>query len=197
MIQTSEPRARERGAEREPRPYTEGTEGAGIEPAERRARMHHIGGSGHEIAAVCHQQGVVRGRLLQRPEQCDRIDVFALLRRLRIDLHLALLISRAQLRKPICPACAVARRGPRQVLQEQTGVADGGDVGPAVQAGVSLAAVGRDEFRTAPHMLAVVEPEVARHAGQQHAIGLTQGRAALVPHLQRMVAPQQAAGHAR
>ena len=72
-----------------------------------------------------------------------------------------------------------------------------GDVGPAVQPRVLGAAVGGDQRGAAPHMLAVVEPEVAGHAGQQHAVGLAQRVAALVAHLQRVVAAQQAARHAR
>ena len=59
------------------------------------------------------------------------------------------------------------------------------------------AAVGGDQRGAAPHMLAVVEPEIAGHAGQQHAVGFAQGLATLVAQLQRMVASQQAARHAR
>ena len=63
-----------------------------------------------------------------------------------------------------------------------------GDVGPAVQPRVLGAAVGGDQRGAAAHVLAVVEPEVAGHAGQQHAVGLAQRLAALVAHLQRVVA---------
>ena len=38
-------------------------------------------------------------------------------------------------------------------------------------------------------MAAIVQAEIARHPGQDHAIGLLQRLAALMPELKRMVAP--------
>ena len=84
-----------------------------------------------------------------------------------------------------------------QRAQEQRRVGQRADRRPAVQAQVAPAAVGRDIARAAPDVPAIVEPEVARHAGQQHHVGLAQRLAALVAQLQRVAGAQQAAGHAR
>ena len=46
-------------------------------------------------------------------------------------------------------------------------------------------------------MASVVQAEIARHACQDHAVGFFQGFAALVPELQRVLAPKQAPRHAR
>ena len=45
-------------------------------------------------------------------------------------------------------------------------------------------------------MVAVVEPEVGGHAGEQHEVGLTQALAPAVPGQQRVVGAEQAARHA-
>ena len=45
-------------------------------------------------------------------------------------------------------------------------------------------------------MPAVVEAEVARHAGEHDAVRLPQRLPALMMHLQRVIAPEQAARHA-
>ena len=45
-------------------------------------------------------------------------------------------------------------------------------------------------------MVAVVQPEVAGHAGQKHEIGFLEGLASFVAHLQRVVAAKQPARHA-
>ncbi len=85
----------------------------------------------------------------------------------------------------------------RQRLQEQTDVADHRHVRAPVEPHVPGAAVDGDQRRAAPDVPAVVEPEIAGHAGQQHAVGLAQRLAPLVAQLQRMLAPEQAARHAR
>ncbi len=118
------------------------------------------------------------------------------LRGLRVDLGLARRVAGGERGDPLRPPRAVARAlGQRD--DEAAGVADRLDGRLAVQARVLAAAVGGDQRRRAAHVLAVVEPEVAGHAGEQHAVRLAQRVAARVAHLQGMVAAEQAARHAR
>jgi hypothetical protein len=57
------------------------------------------------------------------------------------------------------------------------------DVWPPVFPQVAPAAVGGDEAGVAPDVVAVVEPEVGGHTGEQHEIGLSQGLPPPVPRL--------------
>lgn len=66
MIQNLAARAGQRGAQRKAGANAQRAEGAGVEPGQRFARVHHIRGGGHEVAAVGHQHGVVAGLLFQR-----------------------------------------------------------------------------------------------------------------------------------
>jgi hypothetical protein len=83
-----------------------------------------------------------------------------------------------------------------QLAQEQTWIAQHAQIGPAVFGQILLAAVGRDVEGAAADVAAIVQAKVAGHAGQQHEVGLAQRVAALVAHLQGMIATQQAARHA-
>ena len=80
--------------------------------------------------------------------------------------------------------------------QEQPRIAQNADVGFAVLGQVLGAAVGRDVERAAADVVAVVQAEIGRHAGQQHQVGLLERLAAFVTQLQRVVTAQQAACHA-
>ena len=120
-------------AERESGADAERAERAGIEPAQRPARLHDVRCGRDEVAAVGDQHGVVAGDALERAEKCDRIDVLAGARRLRIDLALARIVARAQLRDPVVAPSALAD-ALRQSLERQSGVTDQREVRTSVQA---------------------------------------------------------------
>ena len=115
-------------------------------------------------------------------------------RRLRIDLVLARIVARAQLRDPVVATGALAD-ALRQSLERQAGVTDQRKIRTTVQARILRAAVGGNQRGRAPHVAAVIETEVARHAGKQDAVGFAQRVAARMAHLQRVLRPEQAARH--
>ena len=98
-------------------------------------------------------------------------------------------------RDPIPPAGGRAIGLARKLLQERACVADCRNIRHAVQAGLLAAAIGGDQRGRAAHMVAVVQAEIAGHPGQDHAIGLLQGLAALMPELKRMGWAQQPPRH--
>jgi hypothetical protein len=109
------------------------------------------------------------------------------------DLVVALTLARAERGEPVAPA---ARRRPLgERADEAAGVRVRADVGPAVQAQIAPAPVGRDEHRGAD-LAAVVEAEVARHAGEDHEIRLAERGAPRMPQLQPMGPAQEPARHA-
>jgi hypothetical protein len=108
---------------------------------------------------------------------------------LQIDLALALVIACAQLLHPAGSVRAVFELL-RQPFERQSRVTNQCNVGSPVEPRIPGAAVGRNQRRRAPHMASVVEAEIARHAGQQHAIGFAQRVAPRVTHLQRVVRPK-------
>ncbi len=159
--------------------------------------MHDVGGGGDEIAAVRNHHRVLTRRLVERAQERDRIHELAVRPGLFLDFGFTLQVARAQVLDPGGPAAARLRERRDEALEEQARVADRRDVGPPVHARFLGAAVRGDERGAAPHVTPVVETEVAGHAREHDAVGLAQRRPALVPHLQRVIAPEQAAGHAR
>ena len=81
--------ASDSGAEREPGADAERAEHAGVEPAERAARAHDVGGGRDEVAPVRDHDRVVARGAVERAKEAYRVDEFALRRRLRVDLGLA------------------------------------------------------------------------------------------------------------
>jgi hypothetical protein len=144
--------------------------------------------------AVGDDHRVVRGDAIQRAEETDRIDMLADARSLLVDLTLARIVTRAQLRDPAGAASSIADTL-RQRLEREACIADQGNVGPAIQPRVLRAAIGRDQRCRSPHVAPVVEAEITRHSREQHAVGFAQRVATRMPHLQRMRRAQQPARH--
>ena len=165
MIQTSL-RAAQRRAERETRTHAEGPEHAGVEPAERRTRMHDVGSGGDEIAAVGDHHRVLACRLIQRAAKRDRIHPFA-----RALWPVRQFRPRASDRacasprsNPAAAAAPAARPGARGTLPASPMAAMSG---PPVHARLLRAAVRGNQRSAAAHVTAVVETEVAGHASEQ------------------------------
>ena len=90
------------------------------------------------------------------------------------------------------------RRGQRgEPAQEGVRRSRHGERRPPVSLQILGAAVRGDERCPAPDLAAVVEAEVAGHAGQHHEVRLAQGLLAPVAELERAGGSQQAARHAR
>ena len=151
--------------------------------------MQHVGAGGDEVAAVRNHHGVSPRCLLERAEERDRVHVLAFRPGLFLDFRLAMQVARAQVLDPGRPAAARLRERRSEPLEEQTRIADRGDVRPPVHARFLGAAVRGDQRGAAPHVAPVVETEVAGHPRQHDAVGFAQRLAALVPHLQRVIAP--------
>ena len=98
---------------------------------------------------------------------------------------------------PVPPAGGRAVSFARKLLQEQARVADCRDVRHAVQACLLAAAISGDQRGRAAHMVAVIQAEIGWHPSQDHAIGLLQGLAALVPELKRVLGAKKPPRHAR
>lgn len=126
--------------------------------------------------------------------QCERVDTLAATDCAPLDVMLALGVTRAQLRHPL-GARGTAREQRRETAEEFSGIACDEQIGSAVHARFAPAAVRRDQSGVGTHVSAVVQPEVARHAGEDHAIGLTQRLTALMTQLQGMLAPEETAPH--
>src|SRR5262249_32994961 len=87
-------------AEREPRADTQCAERAGVEPAQRAARLDDIRGRRHEVAAVADQDAIGAEGGLDLGAEMQRVDPANRGARLAGDLVVAGLVARAQLRLP-------------------------------------------------------------------------------------------------
>ncbi len=68
--------------------------------------------------------------------------------------------------------------------QEQAGIRQRADIGLSISIEIGLAAIRRYQARGTPDMTAVVEPEVGRHARQDHDVSFLERVSPLVPAVQ-------------
>src|SRR5690606_38521296 len=146
------------GADSEAAANAEGTEDAGVEPAEGATRPDDVARGGDEVAAVDDEHAVVVEDLLDGAAQSDGVDVLGGRGRLLGDLRVAGPLALAEGLEEGRDAVA---HGPRPVgegAQEGAGVRLNGEGGPAVLLELRGAAVDRDDRGAA------VDPEAVAHA---------------------------------